>query len=123
MVAPIRSRPPTGAGFARDEIGLLQPTLLAVAQETVRWATGYAYGKGRVPQPFGRRTASRDHKDQPIDSERGKPSGLLQLAAFDGALAGAVALSPQAAAALGALGLAEAPPCQQYRSCWGYRWL
>ena len=56
----------------------------------------------------GNRTASRDHEDQPIDSERGKPSSLLQLAAFDGALAGAVALSPQAAAALGALGLPEA---------------
>ena len=56
----------------------------------------------------GNRTASRDHEDQPIDSERGKPSSLLQLAAFDGALGGALALSPQAAAALGALGLPEA---------------
>ena len=83
-----------------------------------RAAAARPKGSGR-----GNRTASRDHEDQPIDSERGKPSGLLQLAAFDGALAGAVALSPQAAAALGALGLAEAPPCQQYRSCWGYRWL
>jgi len=56
----------------------------------------------------GNRTASRDHEDQPIDSERGKPSSLLRLAAFDGALAGALALSPQAAAALAGLGLAEA---------------
>ena len=56
----------------------------------------------------GNRTAFRDHEDQPIDSERGQPSSLLQLAAFDGALGGALALSPQAAAALGALGLAEA---------------
>jgi len=31
----------------------------------------------------GNRTASRDHEDQPIDSEPGKPSSLLRLAAFD----------------------------------------
>jgi hypothetical protein len=56
----------------------------------------------------GNRTAFRDHEDQPIDSERGQPSSLLQLAAFDATLGGALALSPQAAAALAGLGLAEA---------------
>ena len=51
---PIRARPPTGPGFARDKIAPLQTAVFAVVQEAVRWVTAAGRsGSGGLSLLFG----------------------------------------------------------------------